>query len=1037
MPDTSPALPLPPDETPLLGVDPLPGVPTAIPAAQVGTAQVGAGMLADNPAITATINEVAKQLLAGIDATDDAIGKVIAGAAGDLGKARKAVGKEITNTIRAAEDELGRVQLDMQDQSIPVAWGAAERAAELSDPMGTAILGRISEAEAAVAPAGATWHGCSSGTGAIPAGVSAWAWDGGHWTFIPGNLGAMPTGPRPSIPGDVAGRWVSDPCALTASPPPPPVPEPAQGGGQLDPEPCELWAVTTDDQGVSTVTVPAELGAAVDHNRSMLAFDSSNGRGRWIVGAQRDFVPMPPGAERLDSTGPLPELPYASAAPCNPVIAAPVSPPPTSPPPSSPPSSPPSTPAPAGVCCPTPSINVTVPPAACPTAPPVTVIVPPPPPPPKTEPKPPQPIGTGPGEWTTPYMYWDDPKNCAAISERIYKDNLAAYPQDGDNDKPVWWTWVEGAGEAARWVIPGITTNLADLLKRTSQDSPEIAREISPRAVAAEQALSFFKDLPPGAVPEPIAARSLSLKLGMVGWVEQLTHVPFTYLFTSTRYALNFTNPQYIPGQPDVDRLYLTNRIDDGYWECLTRANGNLPRIHRAVRESKRTIPGVSEVVALRRRSLLSTDAAYLERMRELGVTDPLHAQEFYKLSEFIPPFTDLIRMMVRDSADDEVAAKYGYDEDFDAKYSAQLRKWAADQGISDDVARQLWRAHWRIPSPTQLYEMLHRLRPDRPAVREWQLAAEAHIDDPAWFAANPRPIIVTEADVRYALKVDDMAPNWIGPEIAVNYRPLTNTDARRAFIIGSMDRDELYHAMRDNGYSPENAERLTRFYEAEKSRSLAAATGVMSARKVLAAYREGLIDAIEAERLLIPAYPDIDTRRMAVQRAGIEREIEVRRVTVRAEVKRFVYGEIDLLTLSMALAAMGIVGAESHVIQAKAEANRNGHMKEIRIQYVLDLFRRGLINRNVAWDRMTRLGYSPEDIALMLEMAGALETEKQAARAARASDKARREAKAARQEALKNWEKYEADLKARIKEEEARLAALKGQECPAPPAGE
>lgn len=1021
----------PADETPMIApplVDGSPAPAGSPPAASTGS---GSTWAADSPEVVRLIQDTGDAAANTLGELDELIEGQISSVESEAQKQLKAIKRQIDAQLKDVEEQASQMALDAQAGGVPVSWSPQERAAELSDVTGAGILNRVNQVleQSGTLVNPPALSGCDPTTNPVAPSVE-WRWVGGLWRGDDSACRAAGgSAPAPLEPGLNENDSRVVPCVGPCDPAPAPGPNPGPTPGE--PPPCQLWAVETDAQGVSTVGVPAEMGASVDPVEYTLAFDSSNGRGRWLTNAPRDYVPMPPGSQRLRSDGPMPDLPYASALVCD---TEPTSPPPSPPAPPTPepnPTPPTSPPPPPGVCCPPSPIFVNVPSKPCPTSPPIIVM--PPPPPKAPEPEPVKPIKAGPGDWTTPYSYWDDPGNCAQLAQNrgVYGLNEAAEAFKKDEENPSWWTWVGKAGLTASWVIPGLSQATAMLLSETLETGSSVGRAISERAIAAEQALSFWKDLPKGAVPNPDVATSLGAKLGMVKWIESITHAPFSYLFQSTVYTFQWANPQYIPLQAEVDRLYLNNRIADDYWECLTRANGNLPRIHRAVRDSKRTIPGITEVTALRRRSILSTDAAYLDRMRELGVTDPGHAAEFYKLSEFVPPFTDIIRMMVRDSSDEEVAAKYGYDLGFNQKFSGQLRKWAADQGIPEDVALQLWRAHWRIPSPTQLYEMLHRLRGDRPEYLAWVAGLTAAGDKDKYRRDNPEPPVVGEADVRYALEVDDMAPAWIDSEIAISYRPLTNTDARRAFVIGSMDRNELYNAMLDNGYSPANAEKLTRFYEAEKNRSLAAQTGVLSARKILAAFREGLIDELEADVALTPAYADRATRQEAIYRASNEREIETRRVLVKSRVKQFVYGEIDLLDLQTTLAQLGIVGVQMVTIQTRAEASRNGHMKEIRIQYVLDLFRRGLINRNAAWDRMTRLGYSPEDIALMLELAGALETEAQAARAARASDKARREAKAARQEAIKNWQKYEADLKARIKEEEKRLKDLENQKTP------
>jgi len=514
--------------------------------------------------------------------------------------------------------------------------------------------------------------------------------------------------------------------------------------------------------------------------------------------------------------------------------------------------------------------------------------------------------------------------------------------------------------------------------------------------------------------------------LALAGVAEANTHAPFTYLFQGDLYKLQWANPQYIPTQAELDAIYLTDRIDDGLWECWTRANGNHPRPARMVRDAKQTKPGVTDVTMLARRGVISFDSEYPKRLRELGVTDPGHVSEYWRLSEYIPPYTDIMRMMIRDSADAEVVKRYEYDKGFEQKFAGPLKKWAKDQGIEEDAARYLWRAHWDTPSNTALYEMLHRLRPDRLEYQAWFAEAVKRPLDQQWFKDNPKPPVVTIEDARYLLEVNDMSPGWVEPLLTISYRPITNTDARRMYEISLIDEVELESRIRDNGYSQPDAKRLVQYEQAQRARRIGTQTGTMSSRKIMTAFREGLVDEQQADQLLAPFFPDAEVRRTAINRATTEREIETRRVQVRALVKSYVYGEIDALGLDVALGGMGIIGQERITVERRAAAARDGHMKEIRVQYVLDLLQRGITTVDQTADRLDRLGYSPEDVSRMIALAGAISTERQAARAIRASEKARAEARRQKSDAIRDLDRHKAELEKQTKAYEAYLKDLK-----------
>ena len=173
-----------------------------------------------------------------------------------------------------------------------------------------------------------------------------------------------------------------------------------------------------------------------------------------------------------------------------------------------------------------------------------------------------------------------------------------------------------------------------------------------------------------------------------------------------------------------------------------------------------------------------------------LGWTRKDAVDRWKELANFIPPYTDLTRFMVRDVADDSIVSKFGMDDEFDAKFDGVLKEWAKKQGISEDVMRYVWRAHWSIPSPTQLFQMYHRFRrPD-----------------------NKYGIVVDEDTVRTALQQQDILPYWIEPILALSFAPLTRIDVRRAYEIGSINLEQVEQAYSELGYSDENARILAQF---------------------------------------------------------------------------------------------------------------------------------------------------------------------------------------------------------------------------------
>lgn len=198
---------------------------------------------------------------------------------------------------------------------------------------------------------------------------------------------------------------------------------------------------------------------------------------------------------------------------------------------------------------------------------------------------------------------------------------------------------------------------------------------------------------------------------------------------------------------------------------------------------------GPHELNQLRNRGLIN-DNVFQEQLFSIGYVGAGQVAAWAELGQFIPPYSDLVRMMVRDVADPAAVADFQMDDQFGDKYQGRLKDWAKAQGISDEIMQYIWRAHWSIPSPTQLFAMLHRFR----------------------HPGHPTGLQITEDTIRRALIQQDILPSMVDYVMALSYSPLTRVDVRRAYEIGAMDLDAVWRAYINLGYSDEDAEILKQF---------------------------------------------------------------------------------------------------------------------------------------------------------------------------------------------------------------------------------
>ena len=307
-------------------------------------------------------------------------------------------------------------------------------------------------------------------------------------------------------------------------------------------------------------------------------------------------------------------------------------------------------------------------------------------------------------------------------------------------------------------------------------------------------------------------------------------------------------------------------------------------------------------------------DDEYANEVRGQGFIRSDQAETIYKLTEALPGVQDIMRFMVRDVADEGIPFWDESDKIFKLKYDGKLKKFGEDQGIPEEFAKFAWRAHWVLPSPDQLAEMLHR-------------NSRLPKGDPAY---------VDEEIVRSTLQQQDIHPYWIERFLSVSYRPLTRIDLRRAFDIGAIDRERVLEGYQQIGYDEENAETLTKFAEDLKFRGL---PGELPVRL----WKSEVIDRQEAKkRLLADGFPEERVDQTLEDAAKLQRG--------NTAMKLFARHEISITEARQRL--------HDHGIPAEVY---NKWLEEVALGFddhpVLKEYNAGLITEGQANEAMTRAG--------------------------------------------------------------------------------
>lgn len=409
--------------------------------------------------------------------------------------------------------------------------------------------------------------------------------------------------------------------------------------------------------------------------------------------------------------------------------------------------------------------------------------------------------------------------------------------------------------------------------------------------------------------------------------------------FRNYSLTANALCPQEMPSPDSASRAFLSGELSESEWACWVASQNFIPEnLKRVVHGDRRRIDA-AELTILYRRGKIDKDT-WDREMRGLGVLEESDKNRFNDLVQAFPGFDDLMRLMVRDVFNKKVVEDYGYDLGFGDNYAGKAKEYGKAIGVPDDLAREFWRAHWLIPSNTQLFEMLHRLRP-------------GHV---------PPNLAVTVDDIKRTLQINDMLPFWAERLAAVSYRPLTRTDVQRAFQLGAIDRQAVKANYQDEGYDEANAEVLTRFTVLQKQRRDMRSAGLPTPREAVNSFSRCEISQGELESLLGGVLFEPQQVQLAVQGAKIKRTQWIRRQKIALTKKAYLNGVIDQPAARDELASLGLMPLEVDTLFGTWLREWAKREKAIPASQLCKLREQGLVTADEQLKRLVRLGYSVED---------------------------------------------------------------------------
>lgn len=247
--------------------------------------------------------------------------------------------------------------------------------------------------------------------------------------------------------------------------------------------------------------------------------------------------------------------------------------------------------------------------------------------------------------------------------------------------------------------------------------------------------------------------------------------------------------------------------------------------------KATRNFGDVQTILSLRNRGWIHDDDMAEEYIRKLGF-EAADAKLILQLRDVIPPINDIIRMAVREAFDPEAVRTFHLDD----HYPQVLTEWANKQGLSEEWAKNYWRAHWVLPSLSQGFEMLWRTD-------------------------------FNDEDLDLLMRTADVSPYFRPYLKQIAYHPYTRVDVRRMYDLGVLGEADLLQAYKDLGFDEEKAQNMVKFTIRYVNKS----SDKTLVKRLLWAAEHGIIEWSEAEASIALLLGDEDEA--ALMRSQAEAE--------------------------------------------------------------------------------------------------------------------------------------------------------------------
>jgi len=394
-----------------------------------------------------------------------------------------------------------------------------------------------------------------------------------------------------------------------------------------------------------------------------------------------------------------------------------------------------------------------------------------------------------------------------------------------------------------------------------------------------------------------------------------------------------------------------TGKIDDNVFKTDLLSQGFAEGKHSVLYDYYK--PKLSPTALLEaEKRIEKLDYDVTQALKDAGFNDK-EVEILRELSWAYPSPTDFIRFAVRDvfTTDKETQ------EALSAEFPEDIVPYAEKAGMRKDVLMWYWKAHWELPSPTQVYEMLHRLNPDVLKVR-----GSAYKE----MGLELDKLETTKETVEFYLKQADYDKRWRQRLLAISYNPLTRVDLRRIYELGLIDDNELLARLMEVGYTKKDAELMVEFYKTFRQEE--ARTFAKTEIKYLLYY--GIINETEAKVMLERlGYTEEDAKTM-IELWKVKLAEKDMRETQKFVRDAYALGEITRAEAERLLKEAGLSEEVITVVLDKEDKRRLKSQKLPSASTVVKWLKLGIITKDVAYRLLKRINVAEDVIDFYIKEA-------------------------------------------------------------------